>query len=893
MADSCCACEGIMVSTPEAAWNRPGLTNISVRAGTYTSFLDTMLARLSSSEHGALADLRTRDPAVDFSIAALDAWAVVGDILTFYAERLTVETLLPTARELNSLHGLAMLVGYAPSPGVAAEVEIAFRMSEVEGSPRSIKLPSGVKVQSTPGPDEAPVIFETTASIPARSAWNAMRPLLDAPQELTAGTTRLALAGTRTGLKSGDGVAFAADDGTPVFARVSSVTIEPANPALDPDAIDLTHLVIDPIATTPAHFAFAPPPDPMPPVVQPPLADHLGQTLSAGDLAKILDEAGVDDDAFFDPLIGLPEPRKRVLVFRQSTGIFGNAAPGFASLPTALTGEFPVYGPNDDGVIVIDHMEQGPYFGQQDHWADGTLEVLSDEAGNIYLDRVLKDVTAGSVVALKDGDDWGLYEVENVAELALARFAIQGRSTRLGLDGSTGFDQLTIRGTTVWTSSEWLDLPRRRFVDPLKAGDTQIALNGWSPGLQPGQRLALRGGYADGLDAPAVEAAEIQDVFHDLQAGGGTTITLATGLAYDHARDALRICGNVAPATHGETTVDLLGKGDPARVFPTFVARQGPLTHITAEVVGGAAPTTELRVGGILWKQVPNLLDARQGDRVYTLRVDETGIATYGFGDGVTGAMPASGQEIRATYRTGLGLAGRVRAGQLNILMTRPLGVEAAENPLPAEGGANPEPLNDLRRNLPLSCRTLGRVVSLSDYADYALTYAGIAKARAERVRIPGLGQPGIVLTVAGDLGAEILPGSAIYDGLVGGLRKDGIPYVRFRLLNYRPQTFRIGAKIKVFEEYLPDEVLAAAEAALRTAYGFEGRSFAQTVFASEILTTMQDVPGVEGVVLDLLYTGAVPASAAALLAAPASATQGAELLTLHSGPLDHLELMS
>ena len=50
---------------------------------------------------------------------------------------------------------------------------------------------------------------------------------------------------------------------------------------------------------------------------------------------------------------------------------------------------------------------------------------------------------------------------------------------------------------------------------------------------------------------------------------------------------------------------------------------------------------------------------------------------TVQFGDGVTGARLPTGQEnVRAIYRKGIGLEGLVKAEQLSLLMTRPLGVK-------------------------------------------------------------------------------------------------------------------------------------------------------------------------------------------------------------------------
>ena len=70
-----------------------------------------------------LAGLTTRDPS-DPSIALLDAWAVVADVLTFYQERIANEGYLPTALERRSLLELSRLIGYRLRPGVSASVRL-------------------------------------------------------------------------------------------------------------------------------------------------------------------------------------------------------------------------------------------------------------------------------------------------------------------------------------------------------------------------------------------------------------------------------------------------------------------------------------------------------------------------------------------------------------------------------------------------------------------------------------------------------------------------------------------------------------------------------------------------------------------------------------------------
>src|ERR1035437_5731204 len=110
----CGCCSGISFATPQGESNLPGFSAIRYRAGTWATFRESMLARLSSADYPALAYLKTRDTD-DFSIALLDASAVVFDIFTFYQERLANESYLRTATQLRSLTELARLIGYQPT----------------------------------------------------------------------------------------------------------------------------------------------------------------------------------------------------------------------------------------------------------------------------------------------------------------------------------------------------------------------------------------------------------------------------------------------------------------------------------------------------------------------------------------------------------------------------------------------------------------------------------------------------------------------------------------------------------------------------------------------------------------------------------------------------------
>jgi hypothetical protein len=187
--------------------NPPGQSSLSYRAGTWGTFRESMLARLSSSDYPALASLKTRDND-DFTVAFLDATSMVLDILTFYQERLANESYLRTAVQQPSLTELSRLIGYQPSPGVSASTYVAFTLKGITGqaanpSNPAITIPQGTQMQSVPAQGQTPQTFETSADIAAKSDWNALNVQTGQPW-IPPGTSGVYLSGTTTQLKLGD-----------------------------------------------------------------------------------------------------------------------------------------------------------------------------------------------------------------------------------------------------------------------------------------------------------------------------------------------------------------------------------------------------------------------------------------------------------------------------------------------------------------------------------------------------------------------------------------------------------------------------------------------------------------------------------------------------------------
>ena len=899
---TCGCCDGVTLSTPQDIFNRPGLDYIAYRSGTWASFRESQVARLSASDIGALAPLTTRD-SDDYTLALIDAWSMVGDIVTFYQERLFSEALIRTAQDPWSLTELARLVGYAPKPGVAAAAKLVFTLDANAASPQIVNLALGLRVQSTPGQDETPVVYETIQAIVARPAWNAIRPRLTQPTVLSSATRSLWMPTGNTGLVAGDGLYFDGADG-PVFSIVQSVTVQRADKAADPDSQDLSLIYLAPLGTAPLYdtgftASIAAP------WVTSPASEFLGLTLTEKAFRARLIQEQIDENAVIGPLQALSADPVRVLVFKKRVGVFGNTAPTFASLPASLTGQNPVYGVSS-GVVVITGWTNGPYYGQSGSWADGALTVLDPASDNyLFLDAVEPTAQAGDAVVVRDGDAWAIYAVDAVSETSHADFTVTAKTTRLTLDSRTGFSTFGIRSASVFVQGGWMALapePITALVTDSSA--VPLELNGWSPGLTVGQSVAVSGVVSGGPAAPQTEIVTLASVDHVFTVDGRTRITFSPGLSRGYLRSSVRINANVAPATHGSSLNEVLGSGSAQAAFPLYATRDGPLTFTPAATPSGGASTLQVRVNDVLWHETDNLLNAAPTDRVYVTRTDQDGHTVVQFGDGQNGSrLPTGTDNVRARYRKGVGLAGRVRAGQLNILLDRPLGLTGAVNPLAAEGGADPEAASGVRRNAPLAVRTLDRAVGLTDYEDFAQAFGGIAKAQA--VRLLDIGGPFVLVTVAAEGGAPVPDTGDLAKWLTEAIADAGDPYSRFKVVSYRPATFHLAAKVTVDPDYDPTLVMPAVEAALRATFSFDARAFAQPVWVSEVMAAVHTVAGVVAVDVDRLYrdiepdgTPGVQGLSPGLASEPQrraanGALLGAELLMINPGPLDYLEIGS
>jgi predicted phage baseplate assembly protein len=277
-------------------------------------------------------------------------------------------------------------------------------------------------------------------------------------------------------------------------------------------------------------------------------------------------------------------------------------------------------------------------------------------------------------------------------------------------------------------------------------------------------------------------------------------------------------------------------------------------------------------VNGERWLRVPTLHGRAPDDPVYVARASDDGRVEVRFGDGVSGArVPTGRANVVARYRQGAGLVGRVPADALGTLLDRPQGLRGVINPLPSDGGADPETLADARRNAPATVRTFGRAVALRDFEDVVRSSGEVAKALATWVWTGRLRAVHVTVAAAGGarLSADAL--ARLHDAL-DRQRDVNIP---LRLANHEPVSVVLEATLRVDERRVQADVLAAARAAIEGALAFDAVAFGASMNLSDVYRVLQDVPGVMSVDVDRLHFRRRDAAFLAERGATADAVQG------------------
>ena len=227
-------------------------------------------------------------------------------------------------------------------------------------------------------------------------------------------------------------------------------------------------------------------------------------------------------------------------------------------------------------------------------------------------------------------------------------------------------------------------------------------------------------------------------------------LCLSTILAGKSIADVSMARGNIVLADHGltepvETLPDLDAVPGPYRpllqnpnitcsvAYDDKDARLHPVAGILLQDVRAALPAIVLKDNGSTWHPRRDLLGSPHNALDFVVEIQNDLTPQLRFGDGILASEPIG--HLKATYRTGNGSGGNVGAEAIaNVVSTPALpltGIKNVRNPLPAQGGVDPETLDEVRSFAPWAFRTQERAVTEADYAEVAQRQPEVAKAQA------------------------------------------------------------------------------------------------------------------------------------------------------------------
>jgi hypothetical protein len=283
--------------------------------------------------------------------------------------------------------------------------------------------------------------------------------------------------------------------------------------------------------------------------------------------------------------------------------------------------------------------------------------------------------------------------------------------------------------------------------------------------------------------------------------------------------------------------------------YDQAAARLLPAAQALEQKPHEAQPVIQLRQANSLWYNKPDLLNSNYLAQDFVVEIDNERQTIIRFGDGVLGKIPATDTVFTASYRFGNGTAGNIGAETLAYIENI-LEISRVYNPLPAQGGTEPETLEQVKFYAPHVAQRSGRAVTADDYVTFAKQHPEVVNAAAT-LRWTGSWYT-LYLAIDRKNG---LPVDATF-------RNQMLDYLeQYRLLGHDLQitapTFvplDIVLKVYIDTAYLPHAVQLMLLERFSYQYMSDGErgffhpdnfSFGNNVYLSKMVTEIMQVPGV------------------------------------------------
>jgi len=729
----CARCQG-----PRAVRNPPGLAQISYRADDFAGFRQAMLRPLP----GEQAIGAWRPAPGDLGLQALEWWAYLGDVLTFYNERIANEGYLRTAVRPDSVSNLVALIGYEPAPGIAATGNVAaIRSAAHPGEP--LIIPPGMRLTSVATPGVPAQAFEAgvAASFTGPSSVPVTLPADTALAVNGDGTWSVLLAGPVSGIRPGEqlvlvGTGFAGADDNWALVTVTALAPQP-----DPGTGAANTLV----TLSAPGWGPTPAPPPPPGIV---VVGRPGHGAGHGPVLGLRDElatARFPVSGGFHWTPGMPAPpgpgaspqatSYRLVRPAATAALWNNQGatgagqvviqPDGAAVTVRLSAAVRAISPGD--LVLFDRGSGSP----------AALAVVASVAEELWSVPYPQSASAAAnppdivvthtalTLTLAALDSYALQDVPDPATVTV-RYGFKDVGTIIGIPAAT----LASLPATVGVPASY------------------------SPSSPPATAM-----LADAAGAGVLVTVSAAGTGQVTLAGAGTPpAAIAVPLAAP-----LRLLLDVVPVSRGTTvTGEVLGNGNAALANQSFTLAKSPLTYLASG--NGSVAALTVYVDGVAWRQVPSFYGQAAQARVFVVsRSPDQAVTTITFGDGVNGARLSSGAgNVVATYRYGSGAASPP-AGRLTTIAQPQPNLASIQNPVAVSGGADPQSPADVRGNAPASVFTFGRAISAVDFEVVAAQAPGVSRVAASWAL--GAGQRSVVTVYVGDDQAAVAAAGAALAG--------------------------------------------------------------------------------------------------------------------------------
>ncbi len=691
---------------PVGGANAPGLSQIAYRVGDFNSFRRALLTPLLNPD-GTPAEQALNawqasagsDPAVpDLGIMMAEWWAYIGDILSFYNERIANEDYLRTAMLPDTPGGLVKILGYRPRPAIAATGTLAALVTPTVLPGQTVTLPQGLQFQSKPGPGQPPQTYELFAATPIGLPDRVSAlppPNLIATSQVWPTFTVEDFSYEAMTKKAGFIATHESEIASPVFSdsiTVYSVLIKGTVSKVNVGGVLLLGPLDDTVTPNLMSVYSAP----------------QAQQTTNGKLTTVSMTAASAPPAMTAENAQLTRPAQSAALWSVN-----GSAVNSAGTVVQLAGLARQIQPGDWIVFSVPSASNAELV-----QVSGVQDMLGDASQN------------GGPIGVTTAATGKPTPIPVLHTQLTISPPLTSSITGSLSQTSLLYDWVSVGILVDQPPSPWNGISSEIYP----VAPAQFPSAGPLP-------ILLADSVGNGLAGSGVTAGD-----------GGLDVTwplnTPTPLSPE-LQPPITAYYNLLPVTCGKTVAkEVLGSGDATVAGQSFMLAKSPVTYLA----NGATyqSTVSITVNGLPWAEVASFYDQPANAQIFVTREDAQRNTWVDFGDGVNGARLTTGvNNVVASYRIGGG-AQIPPAGKLTVIAQNYPGLQSVVNPVPVSGGSDPDPAALIKEYAPRSVLAFGRAVSVFDYAAIAAQAPGVTMASASWAWDPVNDRATVTVYVAG-----------------------------------------------------------------------------------------------------------------------------------------------